>query len=104
MFNTKKTLQRFASRRPLYCVWIRAKEAADAPLVSIWIDPEMRAFEASAADMPYNPSIAPVVASGLDARTRESDAYESRGGVGGFESLNPPGYLLSARTPSRDRD
>lgn len=28
----------------LYCVWIRQTQAEDAPLVAVWIDPEMRAF------------------------------------------------------------
>ena len=45
MFNSTSTLLNFANPQGLYRVWIRANEAQDAPLVSIWIDPEMRAFE-----------------------------------------------------------
>lgn len=45
MFNSTNTLLNFANRQGLYRVWIRANEAQDAPLVSIWIDPEMRPFE-----------------------------------------------------------
>jgi hypothetical protein len=45
MFNNTSTLPNFASRRGLYRVWIRANEAENAPLVSVWIDPEMSAFE-----------------------------------------------------------
>lgn len=37
------------ARRSLYRVWIRAHEGENAALVSIWIDPAMRAFEPSAA-------------------------------------------------------
>lgn len=37
-----------AARRGLYRVWIRAHEGENAPLISVWIDPAMRAFEASA--------------------------------------------------------
>ena len=33
------------ARQPLYCVWIAANERPNAPLVSVWIDPAMRAFE-----------------------------------------------------------
>ena len=29
----------------LYCVWIQARPHADLPLVAVWIDREMRAFE-----------------------------------------------------------
>ena len=32
--------------RGLCCVWIRANEAPCAPLVCIWMDAKMRAFEA----------------------------------------------------------
>lgn len=45
MFNEMNTLSNFVNRKGLYRVWIRANEAQGAPLVSIWIDPEMRAFE-----------------------------------------------------------
>ena len=45
MFNKTSTLSNVVNRRGLYRVWIRASEAAGAPFVSVWIDPEMRAFE-----------------------------------------------------------
>jgi hypothetical protein len=32
-------------RQSLYCVWIAASEQPNGPLVSVWIDPAMRAFE-----------------------------------------------------------
>jgi hypothetical protein len=46
MFNNTSTLPTLANGLGLYRVWIRANEAQNAPLVSVWIDPQMRAFEA----------------------------------------------------------
>jgi hypothetical protein len=40
--NQHKNLE---ARQSLYCVWIAAIEQPNAPLVSVWIDPAMRAFE-----------------------------------------------------------
>jgi hypothetical protein len=40
--NNHKNLD---ERQSLYCVWIAASEQPGAPLVSVWIDPAMRAFE-----------------------------------------------------------
>ena len=40
--NNQKNLD---ERQSLYCVWIAASEQPNAPLVSVWIDPAMRAFE-----------------------------------------------------------
>jgi hypothetical protein len=40
--NSHKNLE---ERQSLYCVWIAASEQPNAPLVSVWIDPAMRAFE-----------------------------------------------------------
>jgi hypothetical protein len=37
-----------AARRGLYRVWIRAHEGENAALISVWVDPAMRAFEPSA--------------------------------------------------------
>ena len=40
--NNHKNLD---ERQSLYCVWIAASEQPGAPLVSVWIDPAMRALE-----------------------------------------------------------
>ena len=32
----------------LYCVWIRAHEGENAPLIRVWIDPSMSMFESQA--------------------------------------------------------
>lgn len=35
-------------RPSLYCVWIRAHEDENAPLIRVWIDPSMTMFESQA--------------------------------------------------------
>ena len=32
-------------RPSLYCIWIRAREGENAPLIRVWIDPSMSRFE-----------------------------------------------------------
>ena len=32
-------------QKSLYCVWIRAQEGDNAPLIRVWIDPSMTMFE-----------------------------------------------------------
>ena len=48
MFNSENALQEFVTTQALYCVWIRANETPGAPLVSVWVDSKMRAFEGPA--------------------------------------------------------
>jgi hypothetical protein len=43
MFKSEKDLK--IKNQDLSCVWIRANENPDAPLVCIWTDAKMRAFE-----------------------------------------------------------
>jgi hypothetical protein len=45
MFGLKKNPKNSAPRPSLYCVWIRAHEGEDAPLIRVWIDPSMTMFE-----------------------------------------------------------
>ena len=35
-------------RASLYCVWIRAHEGENAPLIRVWIDPTMSVFDSQA--------------------------------------------------------
>jgi len=42
IIGNRKALVPHAS---LYCVWIRAHEGQNAPLVRVWIDPSMTMFE-----------------------------------------------------------
>jgi hypothetical protein len=44
MIDANKDLLNSMIQRSLYCVWIKSNDAADAPLVCIWIDPRMHAF------------------------------------------------------------
>jgi hypothetical protein len=44
IINSKNT----APRPGLYCVWIRAHEGENAPLIRVWIDPSMSMFESQA--------------------------------------------------------
>jgi hypothetical protein len=41
-------LSALVPRRGLYCVWIRAHDRQDAPLIRVWIDPSMSMFESRA--------------------------------------------------------
>jgi hypothetical protein len=45
MRNFINNCQNFATRPSLYCVWVPLHDDGRAPLVSIWIDPTMTAFE-----------------------------------------------------------
>jgi hypothetical protein len=37
--------QNFVATQDLYCVWIRADKIPGAPLIAVWMDTKMRAFE-----------------------------------------------------------
>jgi hypothetical protein len=45
MTNFIKNSVNFTERRGLYCVWVPAHNDGNAPLISIWIDPKMAAFD-----------------------------------------------------------
>ena len=45
MFKSDNASQNFSATLDLYCVWIRATETPGAPLIAVWIDRKMRAFE-----------------------------------------------------------
>ena len=54
-----------AGRQGLYCVWIRWQEIHGAPLIAVWIDPQMRALEQSLSN--DGESVAsPALAAGSD--------------------------------------
>jgi hypothetical protein len=48
MFDFAVQNKNSVSRRGLYCVWIRAHEGENAPLISMWIDPSMSTFNSQA--------------------------------------------------------
>jgi hypothetical protein len=45
MANNTTNFPKFNERRGLYRVWVPLHDDAKAPLISIWIDPDLRAFE-----------------------------------------------------------
>jgi hypothetical protein len=48
MFNNTENRETLVPRASLYCVWIRAHEDENAPLICVWIDPSMTMFESRA--------------------------------------------------------
>jgi hypothetical protein len=45
MKNLTNILKKLVPRQGLYCVWIRAHDGENAPLIRVWIDPHMTMFE-----------------------------------------------------------
>ena len=82
MISNNNTLQNLTSERALYRVWIRAHEGPNAPLVSVWIDSQMRAFEADADRMKHEPACTETVGFGTDACAREEDECHLRAEIG----------------------
>jgi hypothetical protein len=48
MFDLTSNRKALVPRKSLYCVWIRAQEGENAPLIRVWIDPSMTMFESRA--------------------------------------------------------
>jgi hypothetical protein len=48
MFDFITNRKTLVPHKSLYCVWIRAHEGEDAPLMRVWIDPFMTMFESQA--------------------------------------------------------
>jgi hypothetical protein len=48
MEEMTKILKELVPRENLYCVWIREHEDETAPLIRVWIDPSLTAFESRA--------------------------------------------------------
>lgn len=45
MFRMTKNLQNENKRQALYCVWVRAHESKNRPLIAVWIDPTVSQLE-----------------------------------------------------------
>jgi hypothetical protein len=45
MTNSAEGFENFTTRPGLYRVWVPLRDDGKAPLISIWIDPMMTAFE-----------------------------------------------------------
>lgn len=48
MFDFISKSKNSVPRPSLYCVWIRAHEGENAPLIRVWIDPSMSMFDSQA--------------------------------------------------------
>src|SRR5271169_1982245 len=48
MFDFISDRKNSVPRPSLYCVWIRAHEGENAPLIRVWIDPSMSMFDSQA--------------------------------------------------------
>lgn len=76
MFKDTRNFDSLAPHHGLYCMWIRPHLGERAPLVSIWIDPEMRAFEAQVAREPCSSPVSPVVGSEVEGWAGEGDELQ----------------------------
>ena len=52
MTNLKGNFAGFINRASLYRVWVPLRDDGRGPLISIWIDPAMTAFEPDARENP----------------------------------------------------
>jgi len=68
IFNRKDSVP----RPSLYCVWIRAHEGENAPLIRVWIDPSMSMFDSQAKV--HEPDLAAARAEAHVALTHEGDS------------------------------
>jgi hypothetical protein len=48
MFDFIFSRKNSVPRASLYCVWIRAHQGENAPLIRVWIDPSMSIFDSQA--------------------------------------------------------
>jgi hypothetical protein len=60
---------KLAPQRGLYCVWIRAHDGENAPLIRLWIDPSMRMFETRAKI--HDQNLAAITADALAALSED---------------------------------
>ena len=72
MFDFIKNRNLSAWRPRLYCIWIRAQEGENAPLIRVWIDPSMTIFESQARV--HEPDLVAARAGDLVPVSREDDS------------------------------
>jgi hypothetical protein len=68
IFNSRSSVP----RPSLYCVWIRAHEGENAPLIRVWIDPSMSMFESQGKV--HEPDLAAARAEAVAALAREGNS------------------------------
>jgi hypothetical protein len=72
MFNFIINRKNSVPRPSLYCVWIRAHEGENAPLIRVWIDPSMSIFDSQAKV--HEPDLAAAQAEAEAALTHEGNS------------------------------
>jgi hypothetical protein len=73
IFNRNKSGRKNSVPRPsLYCVWIRAHDGENAPLIRVWIDPSMSMFDSQAKV--HEPDLAAAQAEAVAALTHEGNS------------------------------
>jgi hypothetical protein len=72
MFNFIFKRKGSVPRPSLYCVWIRAHEGENAPLIRVWIDPSMSMFDSQAKV--HEPDLAAARAEAQVALASEDDS------------------------------
>ena len=78
MFRYIYNPEKGAVRRGLYCVWVPVREGNRDRLISIWIDPAMRAFETQGELQAGNPAQEHALATDSDVQPIEDDDGQCR--------------------------
>ncbi len=72
MFDFILNRKNSAPRPSLYCVWIRADEGENAPLIRVWIDPSMSVFDSQARVREFD-----LAAASLEERTAPANKSDA---------------------------
>jgi hypothetical protein len=84
--------------RGLYCVWIRANQNENAPLIRVWIDPSIKTFESRANEQTPAAELAPASPEMSDCEAEGQEASQAHEETGHFRwSFRPVlGFLMLA--------
>jgi hypothetical protein len=77
MFDIITNRNTLEPRRGLHCVWIRANEKENAPLIRVWIDPSMKTFESDADDQAPAATLAPASSEMSDSEPEGQEASQA---------------------------
>jgi hypothetical protein len=77
MFDIIKNRKTLAPRRGLYCVWIRAHQTENAPLVRMWIDPSMKMFDSGTSKQAPAGTLAPAFSEGSGREAERQEANQA---------------------------
>lgn len=73
MTNRKSNLSGFSNPNGLYRVWVSLHDDRQAPLIAIWIDPQMTAFKPE-------PLAEPAMATGMGGEGTAEEVEDARRG------------------------